>query len=495
MRSRKWFCLSMAWALFAATAARGQDSGGPDQVNDGAQRPPAPSSNVSYEEFSSVLARLEALEAQQKAKEGEKKAEAAPDEGCPWFCCDGKKAKEVPLKGLTYKVGGRIFWDNYWFDQSPGSKAIVGDEQNSTGFRAARISVAGQVWENVEYEIELDLAAFNTPADAILADDQETKFKNVYMQVDEIPVIHTVRIGHFKEPFSLERLTNINDITFMERSLADGALVPARNMGVQIGGDLGDYKDASWWTGVFRSEDNEDPPGISRDTSDWVMTTRVCWLPYYDECSEGRYLWHVGGGFTYRNYGDGTIRFHTRPELGGGTTPDPGDWLDVTLSAFNDYVWNAETAVVWGSLSVQAEYFQAHTNTTVGADKVYDGWYVEASYFLTGEHRGYRREAKAFNRIKVHENAWWVDTPGGWCFGRGAWELAARYDRLNLQDGNNVGVVAGQQGRMQNFTCGVNWYLNPYCRMMFNYIHSHLERIDGREGDANLFGTRCQVDW
>jgi hypothetical protein len=31
--------------------------------------------------------------------------------------------------------------------------------------------------------------------------------------------------------------------------------------------------------------------------------------------------------------------------------------------------------------------------------------------------------------------------------------------------------------------------------MMFNYIHSNLERIDGREGEADLFATRCQVDW
>jgi len=43
--------------------------------------------------------------------------------------------------------------------------------------------------------------------------------------------------------------------------------------------------------------------------------------------------------------------------------------------------------------------------------------------------------------------------------------------------------------RLDDFTLGVNWYLNPMMRMMFNYVFADSED----SGDANIFQMRLQV--
>ncbi len=79
----------------------------------------------------------------------------------------------------------------------------------------------------------------------------------------------------------------------------------------------------------------------------------------------------------------------------------------------------------------------------------------------------------------------------------GAWEVASRWSYVDLNDG----LVQG--GRVQNLTQGVNWYLNPYCKWVFNYIHSW---SDGRDffptptnnlisSQTDAFATRVQLDF
>ena len=79
-----------------------------------------------------------------------------------------------------------------------------------------------------------------------------------------------------------------------------------------------------------------------------------------------------------------------------------------------------------------------------------------------------------------------VSSQGGW----GAWELALRYTHtdLNFHEGRpGLATPAdGVRGGVQNIlTVGVNWYLNPNMKLVFNYLHTNVDRLNP---SATAFG-------
>lgn len=52
-----------------------------------------------------------------------------------------------------------------------------------------------------------------------------------------------------------------------------------------------------------------------------------------------------------------------------------------------------------------------------------------------------------------------------------------------------------QGNNLTDFTMGVNWYLNPYTRMKFNYVRAFLE--DTRVGNSmtDAFGLRFDTEF
>ena len=144
----------------------------------------------------------------------------------------------------------------------------------------------------------------------------------------------------------------------------------------------------------------------------------------------------------------------------------------------------AEAAWVLGPLSLQGEYTLASIDAPSGSpsDPDFSGAYVQASWFLTGESRPYRKNAGCFDAVKPKENAFGKEG------GHGAWELATRYSQIDLTDD---GIDAGE---LADVTFGVNWYLNPNTRVMANYVLADLEPTSpGESGDTNIFELRVQV--
>ena len=86
-----------------------------------------------------------------------------------------------------------------------------------------------------------------------------------------------------------------------------------------------------------------------------------------------------------------------------------------------------------------------------------------------------------FGRVKP-QNSFGME---GW----GALEVCVRYSYIDLNDANIRG------GIMQNATAGVNWYCNPYCKVVFNYIHSFVTDRNGVASEANAWGLRTQIDF
>jgi phosphate-selective porin OprO/OprP len=90
---------------------------------------------------------------------------------------------------------------------------------------------------------------------------------------------------------------------------------------------------------------------------------------------------------------DSQIRFSARPEtyLTDRRAADTEVFFAEGVEMFNP-----ELAWVAGPLSFQSEYFRTFIHSGEMGNPVFWGWYVQGSYFLTGEHRPYDRQYGAF---------------------------------------------------------------------------------------------------
>ena len=377
---------------------------------------------------------------------------------------------------------GRIQFDASSFSQDANSFREFGNAPNSVGFRRARLALLGE-YKTVAYIIEMDFA--NRGIDTTInSKSQGTAFKDVYVQVSELPLLGNVRVGHFKECFGLEQLTSDNYTTFMERSTCDeGSFVPGRNDGI-MAFNWTENQRATWAIGTFTNQTGSDqPPLFQYDHWGLDLTTRATYLPWYDEASGGRGLLHVGLDYAYRSAPGATEAaklavFSSRPEdaLFTPTTTNLTALISLKLDADHWQVFGTEAALVYGPFSIQSELFAATLDRLSGATNDFYGGYASVSYFLTGENRPYNRKMGVFDRVQPYEDFFRVRTGDGCCAtGRGAWEIAYRFSYIDMLQGlapSTTSATTAGAGRAADHTVGLNWYLNPYTRVMFNYIHS-----------------------
>jgi phosphate-selective porin OprO/OprP len=406
----------------------------------------------------------------------------------------------------TFTPTGRVYFDGVTYDDDPETEAFFNtDRDNEFGFRTFRIGGKGNIWENLIYTFEFE----------IRGGPNDITYKDIYMEQQNLPRIGHFRAGHMKEPLGLEEFGSDLFLTFMEKTPATQAFTPSRNFGVMIWDNFDPCWDATWFAGLFRA-DSPDSPNNSglwkSDNNDWCFDTRLAWLPYYDEPAKGRYLTHLGGSYSFRHIGgltsgatynqnvaystlNGLAEFSKRSWVGSqgpigfGAEADSNQWNQI----------NGEFLVIWGAASVQSEYFQVLMNS----GETYQGGYAFATYFLTGESRGYRKETKTIDRVIPYEPFFWIDACQGAACGRGAWELAIGYSWVDLEDGHDIVATtpANSTNRLRGFNhdvnFGVNWYHNPWSRMTFNYEIELVDFVDPGvpNSDANIFGVRWQIDW
>jgi phosphate-selective porin OprO and OprP len=127
------------------------------------------------------------------------------------------------------------------------------------------------------------------------------------------------------------------------------------------------------------------------------------------------------------------------------------------------------------------------------ADSLWGG-YLSASYFLTDAQRDYDPKSGTFGRVKVRNPVQEA--------GIGAWEVAARYDYIALNDGS-ADIRGGKQG---STIVGINWYLNDDIRLILNGAWTHVydanprdtagqAAVRGSSNDIFGVGARTQVDF
>jgi phosphate-selective porin OprO/OprP len=163
-------------------------------------------------------------------------------------------------------------------------------------------------------------------------------------------------------------------------------------------------------------------------------------------------------------------------------------------------MFNVESAFVYNRFSLQGEYNQLKTtipSTIANVSPTYEGWYVSASLFLTDDMRNYKAETGSFGRQKVND-PFDMET-GGW----GAWEIAGRYDVINLADGAAQinastapnAVSCDECGDQATWLVGLNWWINDYTALKFNYNQSEISGGDNNGATISGFAMRAQIDW
>jgi phosphate-selective porin OprO and OprP len=311
-----------------------------------------------------------------------------------------------------------------------------------------------------------------------------------------------VTIGKFKNPVGLERLQTDAYNKFIELGFPS-SLLPNRDIGVQISGSVFSGS-TNYAVGVFDgvidgSSSDSNPSADADSDGKHEFAGRLFVLPFIG--SDNFYLRGLGIGLSATTGSKhGTADISTRGTTFSGTTQvvsfvSTNTWLPTYRTAAQQTLFsyrsdNADTLTVneatyadgrhtrlapqayyyYGPLGVLAEYAQStqrvsrHVNaTTMRADTLSNSaWQLAVSYFLTGEDA-------AYNGVTPLRNF----APGK--SGAGAWEVAVRYQQLNIDDAAFVGGSASfanpqtAASAATGYSVALNWYLSQAVRVSLEY--------------------------
>ncbi|MDD4906553.1 MAG: porin [Methylobacter tundripaludum] len=431
----------------------------------------------------------------------------------------GEKGLEIKTADGNFKmaVGGRLQFDAQTSGDQ-GSKQ--GSQLNAgAGVRRGRIHTEGTLYKDFDFKFEYDFVRGNGTTAAGITD--------AWVEYTALKPF-SVTAGQFKEPFSLESVTSNRFLTFNERSYANNAFVEWANpyllgLSVQSYGERWTARAALQAEPIggggynantsLNNQGNANRTGASGNTS-YGAAGRVTGLPYFKSKTE---LVHLGASGAYRQVNNTTGGASNA--FGASNDPtsmrfasqiadvDRTPWADTgnltnTLNGGhtldNYYRLGAEAAGVAGPFSVQTEVMATQLNgKNYGAADTLWGGYATVSWFITGESRNYDAKKGAFGRQKPNKN--FSLKNGGW----GAWEIATRFDELDMNTKNVHG------GRIEQGTVGLNWYINPHVRMMADYSHIFANSNDATAANnsaggslsttngqhPNIYMLRTQLDW
>ena len=450
----------------------------PDESEAAANVPAAQTGDVVVDRLNALEARIKQLEArnhqlEEQAELNQTRIESVEIRSSKAVQFGWVPTLSEPTGAFTFKPRGVIDVDAVAFRERRGGY----DFNNGTGFRRARLGVEGTALGSFAYRVEFDIAG-NT---ATLFD--------AYLQYTKIPKV-LITLGQHKAPFGLEANNSDNYNVFVERGMFTNAFGTAgaeRRIGLSAiwspreavnlsAGIFGDNESVARSTGTLTTNTPSESRGVN---------ARATWEPVFDA---GRIV-HLGVSGYYRTnlkVGDvaEAVRMTERPNVrvDGGNIADSG----VITGVHSLRYAGLEAAGVFGPLTVAGEAGRLWLDRPAFGNTRFSGYYGYAAYMLTGETRPFK--GGNFDRLKPFKE---LGKDGA-----GAFELALRYDKLDF---GSTPVAARAGNRAESVTLGLNWYFNPYAKLMFNLIHfsgdnTPLDPVGAKtKGDA--LATRLHLDF
>lgn len=383
-------------------------------------------------------------------------------------------------KNFAMNIGGRLHMDATASNNDDFIKDGTHVENNDgTEIRRARIRVAGTFFKDWNFVGDYDFA------------DNNVAVKDLFLSYKGFD-IGTITVGQQKQSFSHEVWASSNDMMFTERSSMSALTFPVIDRAIGLRFDT-HGKNWSAAVGGFGDTINANSNKSNADEG-WGIAGRATYNPYLRKNK----LIHLGVAGAYRQPNDnGDIMDKTDKGLEFSYETTHMSNLKLVDAGIEniDHValFGAEAAGMWGPFSVESEYTRAwvQRNEASGdpalADLSFDGWYVQAGYTLTGESRTYQSRDGRFVRLKPAQDFSLAN--GGW----GAWEVAARYGAVDLNDQDILG------GSQSDITLALNWYVNENVRFMADWTRflsvsdSEVTRTDGSQPeDLDVFTLRSQ---
>ncbi len=352
-----------------------------------------------------------------------------------------------------------------WLDQDGTSEGQSGDLSTYDGgeIRALRFGTVGSLnFENPWiFTFFAATAAFDKGFDSTVDDGI-----GVFDLRLDIPFYKdsTLSIGKQKEPISMERLASMVHLPMQERAAVSDAMMASRNVGIVLSGTGFDRR-TTWAGGVFNPWLDA---GTSIGDASTLLIGRGTVVPL--ESANGKSLFHLGAGLRYSN-AKSDVRYSTEPEFNKAP-------LFVDTGAFaaeSTMLYDLEAAWRWGPVWLNGEYVINQVEAASAGNPTFSGYHISMSYILTGEMRPYNKRSGLFRPVPVSKSV----NDGGW----GAWELAARYSNLDLNEGSLLG------GETEIYSLGLNWWLSTSASLNINYRHIVLDQ-NNETGHSDGLMTR-----
>jgi phosphate-selective porin OprO/OprP len=387
-------------------------------------------------EMESAGARTKGLEARLSAGEG-------------GFCCTSADTNfELTLRGVV-QVDTQTF-----FNSNPYL-------QGNDGFllRRARPIVEAKLFHDFDLVLAPD---FGWPASQIF---------DAYVNYKYRPALQ-FRAGKFKGPVGLESLQTDTAVSFNEKSLASD-LVPMRNLGFQLGGEL-DEGVLDWVAGVYNADGDYRVTGNNSFNNDLEFGGRLFLQPFKNANSDLLQGLGLGVG---GSYGIAISNNAALPNTLGGTLPGYVTAGQEQFFAYNPLYgsvvadgdhWrlSPEACYYLGPFGVQGEYDisdQSVLNnlTLTRAALNNTAWQISGQWVLTGEKASFTglTPAQPF-----------APRAGRW----GALQLVARLSGLRIDKAafNGFSDPTTSARSAAAWSVGLNWWLNRNVRVLTSFSHT-----------------------
>lgn len=360
---------------------------------------------------------------------------------------------------------------------APGENSRGRNLASGTNIRRGRIGIDGKVFNDIEYNFLYDFGGAGV--------EDAGHIQEAWLQYSGLKPFH-LKVGVTRPSLGLEDQGSTNGMLFLERPTST-------DLQASIAG--ADFRESaqlylaqkrlyamvgltSRLVGVI----NTTGSGVTQPYNQSINgVARLAFLPVLGE----DYLVHTGvhgsRAFSVSDTGgpDGTgtrfpVDLRERAELrvDGTRLIDTGG-----INGRHANTAGAEVAAQKQQFLVQAEYEYMQVERRDGlANPDFYGWYVEGAWTLTGERRKFNTGTYAFDAPPVKHP---FDLRQGHY---GAFELAARFSESNLnyhkgQYGRAASAEGIRGGDQKIYTLGLNWYLNPIVRFMFDYQHVDIQRL------------------